>query len=116
MQEFLDLGHAELQISARNILSPDACRLHRHKYYVLPEFEQCLMLQQSFSYLKPTVWISVLTSVGCFEGSRATGSVFQLFGKPGAVGSSTQKTCIYIIHYCQNEQNTWGCAIECKSN
>ena len=35
----------------------------------------------------PTVWIGVLTSFGCFEGSRATGSVFQLFRKPGAVGS-----------------------------
>ena len=42
----------------------------------------------------PTVWISVLTSFGCLEGSRATGSVFQqLFRKPGAVGSRTRKTC-----------------------
>ena len=34
----------------------------------------------------------MLTSFGCFEGSRATGSAFQLFRKPGAVGSSTRKT------------------------
>ena len=31
-------------------------------------------------------WISVLTSVGYFIGSRATGSTVQPFRKPGAVG------------------------------
>ena len=46
----------------------------------------------------PTVWISVLTSFGCFEGSRATGSVFQqLFRKPGAVRSRTRKTCARVV-------------------
>ena len=59
----------------------------------------------------PTVWISVLTSVGCFEGLRVTGSVFQLFRKPGAVGSRTRKT--HIIH-----TRSWGCVcvrvVECK--
>ena len=32
------------------------------------------------------VWISVLTSVGYFIGSRTTGSTVQPFRKPGAVG------------------------------
>ena len=50
----------------------------------------------------PTVWISVLISLGCFKGSKATGSVFQLFRKPGAVGgTSTRKTHIHA-------HTTWG--------
>ena len=57
-----------------------------------------------------TVWISVLTSFDCFKGLKAIGSVFQLFRKPGAVGSSTRKT-----HY---THAMWGagrgCVVECK--
>ena len=64
--------------------------------------------------LKPTVWISVLPSVSCFEGSRTTGSIFQLFRMPGAVGSSTRKTCIIIHTYTRDKRNTWGCVVECK--
>ena len=57
----------------------------------------------------PTIWISVLTSVGCFEGSRATGFVFQLFRKPGAVSSRTRKT---HIHTC--DMGVCTCVVECK--
>ena len=39
----------------------------------------------------PTVWISMLTSFGCFEGSRATASVFQLFRKPEALLAVARK-------------------------
>ena len=56
----------------------------------------------------PTVWISVLTSFGCFEGSRATGSAFQLFRKPGAVSSSTRKT-----RYTHMRRGGGG-VVECK--
>ena len=55
----------------------------------------------------PTVWISVLTCFGCFEGSRATGSVFQLFRKPGAVGGSHAKDALHA-------HATWGGVVECK--
>ena len=46
----------------------------------------------------------MLTSVGCFGGSRPTGPVLELFRKPGVVCSSTQKTCTYI-HV--RKRNTW---------
>ena len=51
----------------------------------------------------------MLTSVN-FEGSRATGSVFQLFQKPGAVGCSMRKHT-----YTRDGRNTRGCSVlECK--
>ena len=58
----------------------------------------------------------MLTSVS-FEGSRATGSVFQLFQKPGAVGCSMRKNT-----YTRDGRNTrggggggGGCSVvECK--
>ena len=51
----------------------------------------------------------MLTSFGCFEGSRAIGSVFQLFRKPGAVGSSTRKTHIHT-----HATFVGGCVVERK--
>ena len=57
----------------------------------------------------PTVWISMLTFVGCFEGSRATRFVFKLFRKPGAVGSRTRKTHIHT-----RDVGVCTCVVECK--
>ena len=59
--------------------------------------------------LMPTVWISVFTSVGCLEGSRATGSVFQLFRKPDAVGSRTRDA-----HTHTRRGGVYVCVVECK--
>ena len=62
------------------------------------------------SIRNPLSWISVLTFFGCFEGSRATGSVFQLFRKPGAVGSSTRKRHIQYIHTRTRDERSITCA------
>ena len=40
--------------------------------------------------------LDVLTSVGCFGGSRAARRVLELFRKPGTVGSSTHAKDVYI--------------------
>ena len=60
----------------------------------------------------PTVWISVLTSFSCFEGSKATGSVFQLFRKPGAVWAVAheRRTFTHANATCGGR----GVVVECK--
>lgn len=68
-----------------------------------------LLPQADFKYLKPTVRISALTSVGC-EGSRATGPVLKLFGKPGAVGRSTRKVG-HVQLSRDNKCATWNAII-----
>ena len=52
----------------------------------------------------PTVWISVLTSFGCFEGSRAIGSVFQqLFRKPEALSAVERERRVPRVVECKIE-------------
>ena len=53
-------------------------------------------LQRIFSYLKPTVWISVFTSVGCFGGSRVARSVLELLRKPGGVARKADCKCTLV--------------------
>ena len=60
-----------------------------------------LLPPADFQLFEPTFRIRMLTSVGCFGGSRPTGPVLELFRKLGAVRSSTQKTCTYIGHTCR---------------
>ena len=46
--------------------------------------------------MKLTVWISVLTSVGCFGGSRAARLVLELLRKPGAVARKAGCKCTLV--------------------